>query len=658
MRVRMAKAPGAIVDAHLVALGLGGTGMLSMLWSIAMGHRAVGVEMRGDPFLGVHWNIREDLYHQLGLIDQMMLQRYGVDGVPKKDDGTSFSLADCFYSAHTMAGDIVADEIVSGYTPEEHIVGTIHHVEYIDDRYKNGAPNRTITILDPPVPPSRPDPAKIRSDTAAVLDGPSTFQAGAASVLTLLRRYLEAIEREDRVAGRPLRAQLFTHHRVVTAADDGFIAEPCGRLRVRIEELQEVDFKGRFVRVRKPGTAIIDLGVPELVVIAQGFDSSDAPRLGFAQKEVEVDHGDGRGPMVAQADYVAALVEILVDGRLRRRIASEFDADGKEYWVRQIAVGHENDPEVGWVLVQVPDFMSFDPIEAGLMPVGTCEHSAEYFAAYQHLLYEFFIEQTAQVLEMTPCDVKRAQMVWGPKLFSLVEKIGDDALVAPNCVVAGDSFGNGHFMTSGGAMTGMIGHASRVLAYWQERALGAEPSDAIRRLADRIKVDTEAWLKVSATEFTKAIPINFGAERGAHIAAASGLDPKAARAAADANARKRHGLMPLDPSDWRRPLIRPGRVASAQLPPLSPVHPALRPQLVRHTMPAQPPAARTGPRMPPMAMSASTPKSLPMTGAGMKEPHAEASSTGPKASLPMGDANPLITGVWVVPAPGGGLLKG
>jgi hypothetical protein len=29
-----------------------------------MGRQAVGVEMRGDPFLGVHWNIREDLYHQ------------------------------------------------------------------------------------------------------------------------------------------------------------------------------------------------------------------------------------------------------------------------------------------------------------------------------------------------------------------------------------------------------------------------------------------------------------------------------------------------------------------------------------------------------------------------------------------------------------------
>ena len=58
------------VNPDFLALGLGGTNLLAMLWAVAMGRRAVGVEMRGDPFLGVHWNIREDLHHQPGLIDQ------------------------------------------------------------------------------------------------------------------------------------------------------------------------------------------------------------------------------------------------------------------------------------------------------------------------------------------------------------------------------------------------------------------------------------------------------------------------------------------------------------------------------------------------------------------------------------------------------------
>jgi hypothetical protein len=153
-------------------------------------------------------------------------------------------------------------------------------------------------------------------------------------------------------------------------------------LQIRIEALKEFDFKGQFVRVREPGSEIIDLGVPELFMIAQGFSSTDAKRLGFEQHDVQYDHEDGRGSVVAQADFLAGLVEVLVGGRLRRRISSAFDQDGMEYWVRQIAVGHENDPEVGWVLVQVPDFQTFDPIESGLLPEGSDPNSAEFFASY------------------------------------------------------------------------------------------------------------------------------------------------------------------------------------------------------------------------------------------------------------------------------------
>src|SRR5436309_10958034 len=107
-----------MIAPDFLALGLGGTNMMSMLWTVAMGRRAVGVELRGDPFLGVHWNIREDFFHQLGLIDAMMLERYGEDGVPRRANGKRFSLADCFYSSETRGGDIVADEIIDGYDAE------------------------------------------------------------------------------------------------------------------------------------------------------------------------------------------------------------------------------------------------------------------------------------------------------------------------------------------------------------------------------------------------------------------------------------------------------------------------------------------------------------------------------------------------------------
>ncbi|WP_201387845.1 hypothetical protein [Ktedonobacter sp. SOSP1-85] len=89
---------GVIRDPDFLALGLGGTNMMAMLWTVALGRTAVGVEMRGDPFLGVHWNIRADFYHQLGLIDQMMLERYGEARLPRRGDGRLFRLAECFYS--------------------------------------------------------------------------------------------------------------------------------------------------------------------------------------------------------------------------------------------------------------------------------------------------------------------------------------------------------------------------------------------------------------------------------------------------------------------------------------------------------------------------------------------------------------------------------
>ncbi len=566
-----------MIDPDFLALGMGGTSMMSMLWSIAMGRRAVGVEMRGDPFLGVHWNIREDFYHQLGLIDAMMLERYGEARIPRRGNGRLFRLAECFYSPDTTAGDIVADEIIDGFDTEQHIVGTIQHVEFIDDRWRDGLPNRVITLLDPPKPPQQPDPHKIRTSMVDVLDGPSTFQAEAASIQKLLRRYLELIEQLDRNSNHEPRVQLFTHHRVVPSKNEGFVAGPDGRLRIRIEPLQEFDFKGQFVRVREPNSQTIDIGVPELFMIAQGFNSSDAKRLGFEQQDVWVDHADGRGPVVAQADFLAGLVEVLIGGRLRRGISSEFDEEGKEYWVRQIAVGHENDPEVGWVLVQVPDFKTFDPIAAGLLPASTDTNSPEFFASYQHLIYNYYMEQAANILEIPVEELTKVQMIYGPTLFSLVERVGADPLVAPNGVVAGDSFGNGHFLTSGGAMTGMIGHSSRVLSYWQAREAGTPPPEAIRQLADSIREDTHAWLEVSAKEYSQAVPINFGAERIEQINVASGSDVNARAGSIDAARRQRHALLPLDPSNWRRLFIRNGKVLSA-LPELGAKHPQQRTQ--------------------------------------------------------------------------------
>jgi len=387
------------LDPDFLALGLGGTSMMAMIWTVATGNRAVGVEMRGDPSLGVRWSVREELYHQFGAMDRMMLERYGEDGVPRCQDGRIFSLADCFYTASTKAGDIIRNETADGPTPGVHIAGTISHIEYIDDRWKDGKPNRDLTLSAGPAPPSRPDATKTRKDMKAVLDGTSTFQVEARSVLIVLRRYLEAIEKLDTERDDEPRVRIFKHHRVVPD-ETGFVRMADGRVRIRIEELEEAEVGGKLVRIRSPNSAITDIGVPELFMIAQGAHSKDAERLGFVKKEVRVDHGDGRGPVVARADYVAGLVEMLVDGRVRRRIASEFDENGGEHWVRQIAVGHENNPKAGWILVEVPDFVHFEPIERGRVAPGTDVGSAEYIGSHIQLLHEFFIEHYNYIIPL------------------------------------------------------------------------------------------------------------------------------------------------------------------------------------------------------------------------------------------------------------------
>src|SRR5207237_2110540 len=183
--------------------------------------------------------------------------------------------------------------------------------------------------------------------------------------------------------------------------------------------------------------------------------------------------------------------------------------------------------------------------------------------------------QAADILEIRRQELMKVQMIYGPTLFSLVERVGSDPLIAANGVVAGDSFGNAHFLTSGGAMTGMIGHSARVLEYWQSRDAGTSPADAIRRLADSIREDTHAWLQVSAKEYSQAVPINFGAERIEQISKATGIDPSVRANAIDAARRQPHALLPLDPSNWRRLFVRNGRVLSA-LPELGDNHPLQR----------------------------------------------------------------------------------
>jgi EmrB/QacA subfamily drug resistance transporter len=573
---RPTDATGAI-DPDFLALGLSGTNMMAMLWSIAHGRRAVGVEMRGDPVAAqMHWNIREDVYHHLALIDRLMLERYGADRLPRLGDGSPFRLHECFFDPDPdSAGDARADEVLSGFIPDSHIAGIVTESVHIDDRSVNGRPARTVNALGPARPPAGPSTENIGRPVAEVLAERSAFQVGAQELLFLMRRYLRALENLDLAAGLTPRCRIFTYHRVVvpgrrpskwgwlgrrfTHEPDGFVTERDGRKRVRIEAVVELDGKRSYRRVRAPGTKVVDLGVPELFMIAEGLKSSDAARLGFQQKALTIDHMDGRGPVMAEADYLAGVMTIYADSQRRSRISTETDREGNEYWVRQAMIGHEEDAEVAWITVEVPDFRTFDPILAGIASPDAPIDSAEYFGGFQYLVQRYFLDHASVLTGLPRFEVARTSMAATPLMFTVRAQMGRDALIAPNGVVAGDSFGNGDFLTSGGVNVGVIGHAYRVRRYWQDRDRGVDPAAAIVTLAASIKRDTGDWLAQSVQQFRQPPAAQ----------PAAGVTPSGTtrQAAIEATRRLRRGVDPVAYNDqWSRLTLFVGRLHSFPLP--------------------------------------------------------------------------------------------
>ncbi|HVE12174.1 MAG TPA: hypothetical protein VNI01_02155, partial [Elusimicrobiota bacterium] len=264
-----------------------------------------------------------------------------------------------------------------------------------------------------------------------------------------------------------------------------------------------------------PGTLPIALGTPVRFALTAGFGGGlDAKTLGYKQKDVVYQDAASGEPIAAKQHWIAVEVTANTGGKLIRRVATAIDPKtGDRHTVRQINVGHENTPNVTWVPVQIPDFMEFDPIAAGKVPAGTPTGSKEYRAAAQKLLYDYTVSQIAAVTYRPEADIRRMRMFYGPNAFTLQEKIGESARVASNGTVAGDLMGNGHFLTSGGAMTGMIGHTLCFLRYWDNLAKGVPQDVAAKILEEGIKAGSEAWLHVSQKEFSNLAPANFGKAR-------------------------------------------------------------------------------------------------------------------------------------------------
>lgn len=567
-----------VAGADLVALGLGGTNMMAMLWTVALGRRAVGVEMRGGPFMAfVQWGIRDQVWHDLVAIDRLMHERYSPELLPTRVDGRPFRLAEALWDDGYDELTDTADEFLNAYS-DGPLCGLIRLTETIDDRGAPGQYVRSVTSQGT-VQPSLEGVSTTGLDRSSrsmtdVLRQPLSLEVQATEILVLLRRYLEAIEAIDLARGVPEpRVRILDSHRVVPPhkrrfwsrrhhqGKAGFTDVGDGRRRIVVEKVRELDDRGRKLRVRVPNSDDIDLGVPELFVIGQGMGSVDAARLGFRSRTVAIDHGDGAGPVRAQSDYLGVATTVFVDGRHRIRLSSDFDGEGREYWIRQMAFGREGDAQIGWLLLEVPDFRTFDPVVAGLVPPTRSIRSAEWFAGHRHLLFHYFIDEASKLFGVPKDQLSRATVLFGPKLFRFVLRIGDDPQVAANGVVAGDSFGTGMHLRTEGPTVAMVGHADRVRRYWLDRDDRVAPAEALRRLADGINEDTKAWITSSVTYLARpgcAEPV-----------IVEGVEPVRGsdRPLIEAARRHRYKLVEKDHFDqWGRFLIHYGRVLTDALP--------------------------------------------------------------------------------------------
>lgn len=396
----------------LVAVGLTGTGLMSMLWTLAMGRSVVGIDSGGSFGGPVVWRLPEDLYGRLGLIDQMMWDRYGPGGVPRRADGSVWRLEDSLRQIATVVEPTVV----------------------VDDR-----------------------PARTQEDFAP---GPLSLHVRALDLLGELRGYLGAIEKMD---SGP-RVRLFTRHRL--CADIGRIEGPDG---------------------------VTSLGEAGLIVVDQ-----DPEVVGFQSFPVLLDQGDGRGPVPARNHFVSCALDALELSSSRVRIASAFDEDHDEYWVRQVLRGN-------WLAVQVPEHLALDPVAEGMLSASARPGSAEYLDSCRHIVRGFFVAEAAQFLELPIDKVEQLVPPSGPRLHAVTARSGTDALVHENAVVAGDTFGTGHFIEGEDA----IGHGSRVLRYWRDRDDGVGAEKAVRSLADGIAEDTAAWIRTSLRHFEEADQSHF-----------------------------------------------------------------------------------------------------------------------------------------------------
>jgi len=361
----------------------------------------------------------------------------------------------------------------------------------------------------------------------ALANAPSVFQTKAANEMKAVWARLDQLAKKeaDKAASTPgykPRLQLLKDHEidetpvegdkrrvVVKKTADMWVNAATGEQRAIVKGAPTpAGFSKRLV---KTGEAI-DLGVPDLFLVAEGAGSSTRNMIGgFEWQEV--------GP---NTRYIAGYVKGITlssrpdpdtglgggkAGVVRRSLRTENieGADGTKTAValRSIAISPENLKDI-WALAEVDPRLDFDKPES----IKAFFHKD---MPKEEAVKSYYAQHISKLTGRGEDEIKNAMFDYGPTPFVLQSHItGPAPDNAQNVQVIGDAKANSHFLTSFGAVGGSTNTPIALRQYYADLDNGLHPDIARATLAKRVDINAVAWVRNGLKEFTGVGPVNFG----------------------------------------------------------------------------------------------------------------------------------------------------
>jgi hypothetical protein len=239
---------------------------------------------------------------------------------------------------------------------------------------------------------------------------------------------------------------------------------------------------------------LVDLGVPDDLLIAEGVNSQSRDRAGVSWMEI--------GP---SAQFMAAYLEGFRippaegapegAGGIRARIQN-VPALGEGRSLQATAVSAEH-LTGAWGLPEI------DP-RLDLKDPASIEAYFGHPMSEKQAILAYWKQQIAPLLGVDPGAIPDDAFIFGPGPFLLQSHVaGRPADDATNVHLIGEARGNSHFFTSLGKVTGTGTHQLSLRQFWTAIATGFNERVARAMLDRRLDAGTLAWIKAGLPAFDK-----------------------------------------------------------------------------------------------------------------------------------------------------------